>query len=573
MPVTNAEIAGELEKLADLLEIDAANPFRVRAYRQAARVVGALPRNVTEMLAGGEDLDALPGIGSDLAAKIATLARGEALPLLTALTAKNPAGITSLLTLPGLGPKRVHALRDALGINSIEKLKAALAAGALAGVPGFGAGIIEHLKEALAQGAGAAPRMKLAAADQIVAPLLAAIRSSTGVAHAELAGSARRRRETVGDLDIVASAANPGPVMQRFVGYEDVRDVLGQGSTRASVVLRSGLQVDLRVVGEESYGAALLYFTGSKAHSIALRQIAVDRGLKLNEYGLFRGTRRLAGRTETDLYKALGLPYILPELREAEGEIEAARAHRLPNLVTLADIRGDLHSHTNATDGNATLATMAATAKARGYAYLAVTDHSRRMTMAHGLDPKRLARQIDAIARLNREFENFTVLAGIEVDILEDGTLDLPNDILGRLDIVVGSIHTGFDLAMEKQTERLLRAMDNKLLNIVGHPTGRLINERPPYAIDMERIIRGAKERGCFLEVNAQPDRLDLDEHHCRFAKEIGVKLAISTDAHDPAHFELMRYGVDQARRGWIGAEDVLNTRPLTALRKLLARM
>ena len=572
MPVTNAEIAGELEKLADLLEIDAANPFRVRAYRQAARVVGALPRNMTEMLAAGEDLDALPGIGADLAAKIATLARGERLPLLQSLTAKNPEGITSLLTLPGLGPKRVHALREALGIDSVEKLKAALAAGALSGVPGFGAGIIEHLKQALAQGAGATPRMKLAAADQIVAPLLAAIRGSAGVAQAELAGSARRRRETVGDLDIVAAAANPGPVMERFVGYEDVRQVLEQGSTRASVVLRSGLQVDLRVVGEESYGAALLYFTGSKAHSIALRQIAVDRGLKLNEYGLFRSTRRLAARTEAELYKELGLTFIPPELREAEGEIEAARAHRLPDLVTLADIRGDLHSHTNATDGNASLAAMAAAAKARGYAYLAITDHSRRMTMAHGLDPKRLGRQIDAIGRLNRDLENFTVLAGIEVDILENGTLDLPDDILGRLDIVVGSIHTSFDLAMEKQTERLLRAMDNKRLNIVGHPTGRLINQRAPYAIDMERVIRGAKERGCFLEVNAQPDRLDLDEHHCRFAKEIGVKLAISTDAHDQAHFALMRYGVDQARRGWIEAEDVINTRPLAGLRKMLTR-
>ncbi|HTU53117.1 MAG TPA: DNA polymerase/3'-5' exonuclease PolX [Acetobacteraceae bacterium] len=572
MPVTNVEIAGELEKLADLLEIDAANPFRVRAYRQAARVVGALPRNVTEMVAAGEDLDALPGIGPDLAAKIATLARGETLPLLTALTAKNPADITSLLTLPGLGPKRVHALREALGIDSIEKLKAALAAGALSGVPGFGASIIDRLKEALAQGAGVAPRMKLAAADQIVAPLLAAIRNSAGVAHAELAGSARRRRETVGDLDIVAAAANAGPVMARFAGYEDVTEVLERGSTRASVVLRGGLQVDLRVVGEESYGAALLYFTGSKAHSIALRQIAVERGLKLNEYGLFRGTRRLAARSEAELYKALGLTFIPPELREAEGEIEAARAHRLPNLVTLADISGDLHSHTNATDGNASLAAMAAAAKARGYAYMAITDHSRRMTVAHGLDPKRLARQIEAIARLNRELENFTVLAGIEVDILENGALDLPDDILRRLDIVVGSIHTGFDLAMEKQTERLLRAMDNKLLNIVGHPTGRLINQRPPYAIDMERVIRGAKERGCFLEVNAQPDRLDLDEHHCRFAKEIGAKLAISTDAHDQAHFALMRYGVDQARRGWIEAEDVINTRPLAGLRKLLAR-
>ncbi len=572
MPVTNTEIAGELEKLADLLEIEGANTFRVRAYRQAARVVGSLGRNVAEMVAAGETLEGRPGIGADLAGKIATIARGEKLPLLAQLTAKNPPGITALLDLPGLGPKRVHALRDSLGIDSAEKLKTALEAGKLSSVPGFASGIIGKLKEVLAQGAGAKPRMKLAAADEIVEPLLAALRKTQAVAQAEVAGSCRRRRETVGDLDIVASAADPAPIMAAFTRYEDVKEILGQGNTRASVVLRSNLQVDLRVVGEESYGAALLYFTGSKSHNIELRNIAIDRGWKLNEYGLFRGTKRIAGKTEAEIYQKLGLPLIPPELREAEGEIEAARAHRLPHLVTVADMRGDLHSHTNETDGSAPLATMAEAAKSRGYAYLAVTDHSRRMTMAHGLDPKRLGRQIDAIARLNRGFNNFTLLAGIEVDILEDGALDLPDDILRRLDIVVGSIHTRFELSEQKQTERLLRAMDNPLLNIIGHPTGRLINERAPYAVDMERVIRGAKERGCHLEVNAQPERLDLDEHHCRFAKEIGLKLAISTDAHDPAHFAFMRYGIDQARRGWIEAADVINTRSLPELRKLLKR-
>ncbi|HWA81458.1 MAG TPA: DNA polymerase/3'-5' exonuclease PolX [Acetobacteraceae bacterium] len=572
MPVTNAEIAAELEKLADLLEIEGANNFRVRAYRQAARLVGSLGRNVAEMVAAGETLEGQPGIGADLAGKIATLARGEKLPLLAELTAKNPAGITALLDLPGLGPKRVHQLRESLGIDSIAKLRAAVYAGKLSSVPGFGPGIIDRLKQALAKGAGAKPRMLLATADQIAAPLLATVRKAKGVSAAEIAGSCRRRRETVGDLDIVICAADPGPVMAAFTGYEDVKEVLEQGSTRASIVLRSDLQVDLRVVDAESYGSALLYFTGSKPHSIKLRQIALDRKLKLNEYGLFRGTRRVAGKTEEEVYEKLGLPLIPPELREAEGEIEAARAHHLPRLVTVEDMRGDLHSHTDATDGRAPLATMAQAAKSRGYAYYAVTDHSRRMTMAHGLDAKRLGRQIDAIARLNRELDGFTVLAGIEVDILEDGTLDLPDDILRRLDIVVGSIHTSFNLPAEKQTERLLRAMDNPLLNIIGHPTGRLINQRDSYAIDMERVIRGAKERGCHLEVNANPERLDLDAHYCRFAKEIGVKLAISTDSHDPSHFAFMRYGVDQARRGWIEPKDVINTRPLGELRKLLKR-
>ncbi len=572
MPVTNAEIAGELETVADLLEIEGANAFRVRAYRQAARVVGALARNVTEMLAAGEDLDQLPGIGADLAGKIAQLARGEKLPLLTELTARNPSGITTLLALPGLGPKRVHQLRETLGIDSLAKLKSALDAGKLSSVPGFGEGIIAKLEQALAQGAGEIERMKLAEADQIVAPLLAALRKAKNVAHAEVAGSCRRRRETVGDIDIVASAENPAPIMKTFTTHEDVKQILGQGSTRASVVLRSGLQVDLRVVTAESYGAALLYFTGSKPHNITLRNIALDRGWKLNEYGLFRDQRRLAGKTEAEIYEKLDLPLIPPELREAEGEIEAARAQRLPQLIDIKDIRGDLHSHTNATDGNAPLAAMAEAAKNRGYAYLAVTDHSRRMTMAHGLDPKRLGRQIDAIRRFNDSSAGFTLLAGIEVDILEDGTLDLPDESLGRLDIVVASIHTRFNLTEQKQTERLLRAMDNPLVNIIGHPSGRLINQRPPYPVDLEHVIRGAKERGCHLELNAQPDRLDLDEHHCRFAKEIGMKLAISTDAHDPAHFALMRYGIDQARRGWLEPADVLNTRSLSELRKLLRR-
>jgi DNA polymerase (family X) len=572
MPVTNAEIAEELDRIADLLEIDAANPFRVRAYRQAARVVGTLPRNVTEMLAAGENLDDLPGIGPDLADKITILARGKTLPLLATLTAQMPAGITALLGLPGLGPKRVHKLREALGIDSVATLAAALEAGKVSEAPGFGPVIIGRLKDALKQGAGTKPRTKLAVADQIVAPLLAVLRNTGGVAMVDVAGSCRRRRATVGDLDVVAAAANPEPAMEQFVGYEDVTEVLERGSTRASVMLRGGLQVDLRVVREASYGAALLYFTGSKAHNIELRQIAIDRGLKLNEYGLFRGARRLAGKTESEIYEKLGLPEIPPELREAEGEIDAAQAGRLPDLVEVEDIRGDLHTHTDATDGHASLAAMAAAARGRGYAYMAVTDHSRRLTMAHGLDARRLGRQIAAVERLNRGLRDFTVLAGIEVDILEDGSLDLADEVLGRLDIVVGAIHSHFELTEEKQTERLLRAMDNRLLHIVAHPTGRLINERRAYRIDMERVMRAAKERGCHLEVNAQPERLDLDAHHCRLAKELGLKVAISTDAHDPAHFALMRYGVDQARRGWIEAADVLNTQPLGNLRRLLAR-
>ena len=572
MPVVNAEIAAQLEKLADLLDIKGANPFRIRAYRRAARLVQELPRSVAEMVAAGEDLDRLPGIGADLAGKIAALARGEELPLLRGLEQEMPAGVVALLALPGLGPKRVQALHTALGIDSRAALAAAARAGRLRDVPGFGPGTEQKILRALEAGAGLAPRTLLASAEQVAAPLLAWLRATPGVTQAEIAGSFRRRRETVGDLDIVVATEAAGAAMDRFTGYGSVARVLARGPTRATVELRGGLQVDLRVVPEESFGAALCYFTGSKTHNIALRQIAVGRGYKLNEYGLFKGTRRLAGATEAEVYQRLDLPLIPPELREGQDEIAAARAGRLPQLVTLADLRGDLHVHTDASDGHASLADMAEAAQALGHAYIAITDHSRRLTVAHGLDPARLGRQIDAIARLNEGLRGLTVLAGSEVDILTDGSLDLPDSILRRLDVVVASVHSRFDLPAQTQTERVLRAMDNRYVNILAHPTGRLIPGRPPFALDMERVMRGALERGCFLEVNAQPERLDLTDMHCRLAKELGLKLAISTDAHATAELGFLRFGLDQARRGWIAAGDVLNTRPLAELRALLRR-
>ena len=572
MPVANAEIAEQLDKIADLLDIEGANPFRVRAYRRAARLVEGLPRAVADMLASGEDLDDLPGIGRDLADKIGVIAKGGHLPLLDQLASEVTPGITELLRLPGLGPKRVHLLQETLGIDSIAKLEAAAKTGRLREVPGIGPGTEARVLRAIAAGAAATPRTKLAAAEQIALPLLAHIAGTPGVALAEVAGSFRRRRETVGDLDIVVAAASGQEVMRRFTGYENVAEVVEQGPTRATVRLRNGLQVDLRVVAEASYGAALMYFTGSKAHNIALRQLAVERGWKLNEYGLFQGEKLLAGRTEAELYRRLGLATVPPELREDQGEVDAARRGRLPHLVTLGDIRGDLHVHTTGSDGTASVAEMAAAARARGYAYMAITDHSPRMAMVHGLDPRRLGRQIDEIERLNAKLSGFTVLASIEVDILEDGSLDLPDEALRRLDLVVGAVHSRFNLPQAKQTERLLRAMDNRLLSIVAHPTGRMINERPAYDIDVERVLRGAAERGCALEVNAQPDRLDLADTHCRLAKEVGAKVAISTDAHAPAQLDFMRFGLDQARRGWLEPADVLNTRDLAGLRAALRR-
>jgi DNA polymerase (family 10) len=572
VPVVNADIASQLDKLADLLEIEGANPFRIRAYRRAARLVGELPRSVADMVAAGEGLDALPGIGEDLAGKIATLARGARLPLLDELTREVPSGITALLALPGLGPKRVHLLHETLGIDSLDKLAAAAKAGKLHDVPGIGPGIEAQLRRALAQGAGQPQRTRLATAEQIVAPLLRYLRQARGLQRVEAAGSFRRRRETVGDLDIVVAAGSGQEVMRRFTSYEDVADILEQGPTRATVRLRNDLQVDLRVVPEDSFGAALCYFTGSKAHNIALRQIAIDRGLKLNEYGLFKGSRRLAGRTETELYQRLGLNLVPPELREDQGEIDAARNGKLPHLVTVDDMRGDLHVHTTASDGRDSPLTMAQRAQAKGYGYIAITDHSRRMTVAHGLDAQRLARQIDEIDRLNDRLSGFVVLKATEVDILEEGSLVLPDQILGRLDLVVAAIHSHFDLPQAVQTQRVLRAMDNRHVSMIAHPTGRLINQRPAYAIDIAAVMRGAVARGCYLELNAQPDRLDLTDIHCRLAKGIGLKLSISTDAHAAMELDLMRFGVDQARRGWLRAEDVINTRPLPELRTLLRR-
>jgi DNA polymerase (family 10) len=391
-----------------------------------------------------------------------------------------------------------------------------------------------------------------------------------GIERVVVTGSYRRMKDTVGDLDILVTAPSGGTVMERFVAYEEVREVLSHGETRSSVVLKSGLQVDLRRVPAESYGAALYYFTGSKAHNIAVRRLAQARGLKLNEYGVFRGDLRVAGETEESVFAAVGLPFIAPELREDRGEIEAARAGRLPLLITLADLRGDLHAHTKASDGHNTIREMALAAKAQGLDYVAITEHSRRLTVARGLDPQQLARQIDEIDRLNAGLTGITVLRGIEVDILEDGTLDLPDSVLKRLDVVIAAVHGRFELPRRKQTERILRALDNRYVNVLAHPSGRLIGEREPYDADMLRIMRKAKSRHIILELNAQPDRLDLDDNMCQMAREEDVLVGINSDAHSTFDFANLRYGVGQARRGWLERDNVLNTRSLKALRALL---
>jgi DNA polymerase (family X) len=571
MPVHNAEIAAMFDQAAELLEIKGGNPFRTRAYRRAARVIEGLPKSVAALLKGGENLSELPGIGKDLAGKIAGIVATGKFDLLEALKRELPGDLGEIATLPGLGPKRVKILFDELGVRSIEDLRRAAKAGRLRDLHGFGPKAEEKLLAALAKPQGE-KRFKLAVAEAEAEALAQYLREGLDNAQVVVAGSYRRRRDTVGDLDILVTARHGEAAGDRLVNYENVASVLAHGPTRTAVLLRSGLQVDLRVVPEESYGAALMYFTGSKAHNIVLRGLANDRGWKLNEYGLFEGARRIAGATEEEVYKKLGLAFVPPELREDRGEVALAKKKWLPKLLTLSDIRGDLHAHTDWSDGTASIADMAAAAKDRGYAYLAITDHSLHVTVAHGLDTVRLSRQIDEIDRLNDTLDGFVVLKGIEVDILADGRLDLPDKILSRLDVVVASVHYKFDLTRHAQTERIIRAMDNRHVSILGHPTGRLIGEREPYDVDLERIIAAAHERGCYLEINAQPDRMDLTDAHAQAAKSMGVKLAISTDAHSTAQLGCMRFGIDQARRGWLEAADVINTRPLAELKKLLKR-
>jgi DNA polymerase (family 10) len=569
MSAQNSEIAEAFYRLASMLEIEGANPFRVRAYRNAARTIETLPESAAAMLARGGDFSELPGIGKDLAGKIAEMIRTGRLGALEEEERHLPRALVELTTVPGLGPKRIKLLHDKLGIASPKALAEAVMTGRLEGLPNFGPKLVAKLREGLARHGTLPQRTPLARAEDVAAALVENLEAAAGVETVTVAGSFRRRKETVGDLDLVASARG-GEAMRRFVSFPEVAEVMAEGETRSTVRLRSGLQVDLRVVPAASYGAALLYFTGSKAHCIKLRAMAMKRGLKLNEYGLFKASRKIAAPDETAIYRRLGLPYIEPELREDQGEIEAARAGRLPRLVTLADLRGELHAHTKATDGRNSIAEMAASAQARGYAYLAISDHSRHMTAAHGLDSRRLARQLAEIERLNEGYAGFRLLKSVEVDILEDGRLDLPDEILARLDLVIGAIHSRFDLDPAKQTARILRAMDNRRLDILAHPTGRLINQRAPYEINMERVVEAARARGCFLELNAQPDRLDLCDADARLAKEAGVKLAIATDAHGTGDLALMRFGIDQARRAWLGPEDVLNTRSWPELRRLL---
>jgi len=570
VPVHNADIADIFEQIAKILEIENANPFRVRAYYNAARSVQNLGENLASLVEQGEDLTRLPAIGKDLAAKIQEIIHTGRCQALDKLRQSIPPGVMDILRVPGLGPKRVHALYHELDIQTPEQLLRAARDGRLEQLHGFGPRLTRSIITSLETHIRQKRRIKLAVAAQSAEPLAEYLRKQAQVESVMIAGSYRRCRETVGDIDILVCSGKSRPVIEAFTTYEDVASVQAQGTTRSTVVLKNNLQVDLRVVAEKSAGAALHYFTGSKAHNIALRRRALQQGLKINEYGVFSGDKQIAGRTEESVYKSLGLPWIVPELRENQGEIEAAEQGRLPKLVELKDLQGDLHAHTNASDGHATLRDMAEAARERGLKYLAITEHSRRLTVAHGLDEERLIMQMDAIDKLNDSLHGITLLKGIEVDILEDGALDLSDNVLARLDIVIGAVHSHFGLSRDKQSERIIRAMQHPHFSILAHPTGRLLDQRDAYDVDMNRIIREARQRGCYMELNAHPERLDLLDTYCRMARDEGVLVSVNSDAHSPGDFDNLIYGIGQARRGWLEKKDVLNAHSLSQVKKLL---
>ena len=574
MPIykSNNDIALIFEEIADLLEIQAQNPFRIRAYRDAARELKSMSVPVTVMLEHGDDLSKLPTIGDDLAAKIEEIVNTDHCRMLDNLHRQIPVTLIELLRLPGLGPKRVKQLHQQLGITSPQQLNRAARDGLIRTLPGFGEKTELAILHALESRLKQPERFNIVIATQYAIALKAYLAQAHGVNEVVIAGSYRRCRETVGDIDILVAAKDGKPVVESLTHYEQVKDVISSGNTRSTVILKSGLQVDLRVVANESFGAALVYFTGSKAHNIAIRKLGQQRKLKINEYGVFKGDERIAGSSEESVYKSVGLSYIAPELRENQGEIEAAAAKRLPKLLELADLQGDLHSHSKASDGHHSLREMAQGAAQRGLTYLAVTEHSPRLAMTHGLNSRQLRQQFDQIDKLNGELKDITLLKGIEVDILEDGSLDLPDTILAELDVVVAAIHSNFNLSRNKQSKRLMHAMDNRHVNIIAHPSGRLIGKRQPYDVDMLRIIRHAYACGCYMELNSQPERLDLQDFHCRIAKEEGVLIAINSDAHSVQDFDNLTYGIGQARRGWLEKKDVLNTCSLIQLRKRLTR-
>ncbi len=582
----NIEIARVLEDVAVLLEIKGANPFRIRAYQNAARTIESHTTPLRKMVDDGADLTELPGIGKDMAGYITELVAAGKLTLLDELTSEIPATLIELTRLPGVGAKKVKKLWDALGVETLDDLERVAQAGEVAPLAGFGEKSQQKIMAAIAAHRRRTGRFRLADAEQYVEPLLEHLRALASVQRIEVAGSYRRRRETVGDIDILVIAREATEVMERFTSYRDVRKVELAGDTKATVILKAGLQVDLRLLPPESYGAALQYFTGSKEHNVRLRKRAVAQGLSISEYGVVRvpqvpggeeaaepaAGELVAGKQEADVYAAVGLRWIEPELREDRGEIEAADKGTLPELLTLDDVRGDLQMHSTWSDGKNTIEQMLDGCVARGYEYFAITDHSKALAMTGGLDAKRLGEQWEEIAEVAARRSEIRILRGMEVDILADGSLDLEDEMLEQLDIVLVSVHSRFDLPAAEQTKRIIEAVAHPAVHVLAHPTGRLINRRDPMDFGVDEVLACCAEHGVIVELNAHPERLDLKDTHLMRARELGLKVSLGTDAHRVQDLDLMKYGVDQARRAWLGKDDVINTYPVERLLKVLRK-
>ncbi len=570
----NSAVARVLDEVASLLEMDGANWFRVRAYRNAARIIRDMGEPLGTLLEEGpESLTRFEGIGKDLATRIESIATTGDCDIHRELLAKYPEGILDLLRIPGMGPKKIRLLYDELGIASREDLEEAIENESILALPGFGKKSAEKLLRSLRKVSKSERRVLLSQAEESVEPLLNHLRARSTSDRIEAAGSFRRRKETIGDLDVVLATDSPEAAAQHALSYPEISEIKARGDTKISLVLKSGLQVDMRIVSPQEYGAALLYFTGSQAHNIELRKIALAHRLKLNEYGVFEQSKCIARDTEEEIYRTLGLRWIPPELREGRNEINLAAQDAIPPLVELDQIKGDLHSHTTDTDGRATLEEMAGAAIARGYSYLAITDHSRRVTMARGLDEKRLLDQWSSIDRFNEsQAPGFRILKGIEVDILEDGTLDIPESTLAQADYVVASLHYGASEDPKVNTRRLVSAARSRSVDAIGHPTGRILNKREPYPLHVEELIDACAGEGCLLELNGSPSRMDLSDSVAIAAADKGVKFVCSTDSHAVAHLNYMRYAIDIARRAGLTAAQIVNTSDWPQLKRQLPR-
>jgi DNA polymerase (family X) len=556
-----------------IFDIQGENPFRVRSYRNAAQTVAGLSQPVAQLIEAGEDLRKLPGIGSSMAEHLKEILETGMLSGLEEVRRALPPTLTELMQLHHLGPKRARQLYDTLGITSVSELAAAIDTGKVEALPGFGKKSAGNLSRAFEEFERRTKRFLLADADQLVQPLLRYLRQAPGIIELEVAGSYRRRQDTVGDIDILATDENSQPVMQHFQSYQYIERVEMAGTTRGTVVLRSGLKVDLRIVPRRSYGAALHYFIGSKAHNVAVRKLGVERGLRINEYGIFRiptGKKaeglgkergeRIGGEKEEDVFRAVDLVWMPPELREDRGEIQAAQQHKLPHLITLDDIRADLLMHSQWSDGTHTIEEMARACRERGYEYCAITDHSKSTRVAGGLDAAGFRKQWEEIEEVRQRLDGIVLLKGVELDILPDGSLDLPDEVLEQFDIVLIAVHSRLDMPKARMTKRVLKALSHPAVHILAHPTGRQIQKRAPIDIDLEAVFQAAKEHDVALELDAQPQRLDLNDVHLHRARELGLKIAIDTDAHSVDHLRFMQYGIDQARRGWLEKEHIMNT-------------